>query len=98
MAPRETATVDTLSKHLVRAWGAYVLKLHGSAAAIGRLDLVCCIRGRFVAIEVKAPGAARGVTPRQDAERRRIIARGGIAFAASTVSDVDRELAHRLPA
>lgn len=92
MAPRETATVDQLERHLVRRWGAYVLKLHGSAMAIGRLDLVCSVRGYFVAIEVKAPGAARGMTPRQAAERRRILARGGFAFSASTVSDVDREL------
>lgn len=92
MAPRETSTVKTLAKHIEHWYGGYVQKQHGSAMAIGRLDLVCCIRGYFVAIEVKAPGGTHPVSPRQAAERARIRARGGIAFVASTVSDVDREL------
>ena len=37
--------------------GCYVQKIHVSEfAAAGTPDLLCCIHGRFVALEVKVPG------------------------------------------
>ena len=42
------------------------------------LDFYCCINGRFVAIETKAPG--KKLTARQEATRDQIYAAGGIVF------------------
>lgn len=92
MPSRESRIVEGLVRHLERRHGAYVQNMHGSGLMIGRLDLTCCVRGRFVAIEVKAPGARRGATRRQLVEADRIRARGGIAFVARTTADIDREL------
>lgn len=92
MAPRESNTVELIKRHLVRRYGAYIIKTHGDHKRAGLPDLVCCLRGRFVAIEVKAPGAKRGATRKQRVELERITRRGGIAFVAASVSDVDRAL------
>lgn len=43
------------------------------------LDFYCCIRGRFVAIETKAPG--KKLTPRQEMTRQEIHGAGGLVFA-----------------
>lgn len=50
------------------------------AAGFGKqsVDFLCCINGRFVAIETKAPGKA--ATPRQALCTREVIAAGGAAF------------------
>lgn len=92
MTPRESSTVKAIVHHLRRNYAALVYKTHGDEKGAGRLDLECCIRGLFVAIEVKAEGASRGATRRQLAEVARIRRAGGIAFVARSVHDVDREL------
>lgn len=89
---RESATVGGIVRHLKRRYGAVVRKTHGDAKSSGQLDLVACVRGHYVAVEVKAPGARRGLTRRQAAEVARIRRAGGIAFEARSVADVDREL------
>lgn len=67
-------------------------KTHGDEKSAGLPDLMCCVRGRYVAIEVKAPGASRGATRRQLAELARIERSGGIAFVARSTVDVERIL------
>lgn len=89
---RESATVRTITRHLERRYAALVEKTHGSNMRSGQLDLRCCIRGRYVEIEVKAPGAKRGATPQQLARMRIVTRHGGIAFLATSVSDVDTAL------
>lgn len=42
------------------------------------LDFYCCINGKFVAIETKAPG--KHLTPRQENTRAEILAAGGMVF------------------
>lgn len=92
MAPRESATVDAIKRHLKRAYGAYVNKTHGDATKAGRLDIEACVRGLFVAVEVKAPGGSHPLSRRQAAEIVRIQRAGGIAFTATSVDDVDTQL------
>ncbi len=96
MSVRESSTVARIKRHLERRWGAYVEKTHGDAKKAGLPDLLCCVRGLFVAIEVKAPGARRGATRRQLAELERIRRSGGIAFVARTVGEVDAVLTEAL--
>lgn len=48
--------------------------------------------GRFLAIEVKRPGNERGVTLEQRAFIDRINKSGGLAFVATSISDVRARL------
>jgi Holliday junction resolvase len=80
--------------------GCWVYKVHGSLGARpGVPDLVCCWRGKFIAIEVKVPQPLN--TPKQIeghlnlAQRRELnaIARaGGMALVVHDVDDVIRAL------
>lgn len=94
MTTRESSTVALITRHLQRKYGAFVFKTHGDAKRAGLPDLIACIRGRYVAIEVKAPDAKRGATKRQLAELVRITRSGGIAFVASSTAEVDMALLH----
>ena len=56
----------------------------------GTPDVVACVNGRFVAIEVKRP---KGVVSKlQKAQIKLIRQSGGIAFVAYSLEDVKREL------
>jgi len=46
---------------------------------VGIPDLICCWRGRFLAVETKAPGKIDDVTPNQQARIREIRAADGLA-------------------
>ena len=58
---------------------AYVRKIHGSAfTPAGMPDLICCIKGLFIGIEVKMPGEKP--TALQANEQDEIWMAGGIAM------------------
>lgn len=83
--PREAAVVAAIVAELKRR-GAYVLNFHGSARRLGVPDLLACVSGKWVAIEVKQPG--QKATARQRAEMDRIRRAGGVAFEADNVATV----------
>ena len=63
-------------------------KIHGGAyQRSGIPDLLGCVAGFYIAIEVKCPGKERTVTPLQQATIKSIKNAGGIAFVSSTVED-----------
>jgi hypothetical protein len=63
--------------------GIYITKIHVSEfTAAGTPDLLACIRGRFVALEVKMPGEAP--TELQTYTLERIRAAGGFAATVSS--------------
>lgn len=51
-------------------------------------DLVCCHRGRFIGIEVKAPGKLKNTTTMQDREIASINAAGGTALVVDDVAQL----------
>ena len=51
-------------------------------------DILCCWRGRFIGIEVKAPGKLRNVSELQKQQIASIQAAGGIAMAADDVEQI----------
>ena len=51
-------------------------------------DLVCCWQGRFIGIEVKAPGKLHNTTTMQDREIASINAAGGTALVVDDVSQL----------
>jgi hypothetical protein len=77
-------------------WRCWQMKLLGGLGQRpGVPDLVACIQGRYIAVEVKTGTAT--LSPRQQAERERIEASGGIYVLAHSVDDVeDRLLAEGL--
>ena len=77
---REKLIENQIKQHLKQI-GAYYLKFHASAfTRSGVPDILACINGRYVAIEVKQENGR--VTPLQDAHQRQIRAAGGVAIIA----------------
>ncbi len=73
----EKAIKDSIQRHLKKK-GAWNLKIWGSG--IGRTgipDLLCCYRGRFIALEIKVPGNT--ATKLQAYEINQIREAGGVA-------------------
>ena len=91
------ATPESKVKRAVKA----VLKQHGiwyfmpvqnGMGRIGIPDFICCARGRFLAIEAKAPGKAGTLTPNQVCIREEILTHGGLHFVIDDASILDKFL------
>jgi Holliday junction resolvase len=82
---------ETRIQRSIQRWlkeqGVFVFKVHGSEfMPAGLPDLVCCIRGRFVCVEVKTP---TGTTSKRQAYMHRVIEEaGGVVIVATCVADV----------
>ena len=94
-------TAETKLTNKMRADGKHIygerlviVKYHGSAyTRAGTSDLLCCLDGRFIAVEVKAPesygGSAekaleQGPTVLQQAFIGHVMAAGGVAAVCAT--------------
>ncbi|OLN21423.1 recombinase RecB [Domibacillus antri] len=92
----------TIEKHIenqIKRWleqhGIWFMKVHGSMyQKAGVPDILACVNGAFVGIEVKRPGGI--VAPLQNWNIDEIQQSGGHAFVAYSVEDVERELRDRL--
>lgn len=72
--------------------GAYHVKIHGSAyMPAGTPDILACIKGRFIGIEVKKPNGGV-VSALQKLKIKQIKNAGGVALVATSVEEVEREL------
>ena len=58
----------------------------------GASDILGIYNGKFLAIEVKTPQRRRSVSEEQHAFMERVKEEGGIAFVATSIEDVEREL------
>ncbi len=69
----------------------WYFKVHGSMyQKAGVPDIIACINGYFVAIEIKRPGGV--VSPLQQFNIDEIHRNGGVAFVAYSVEDVHKQL------
>ena len=86
----ETRLQRQIQKVIVKRWpDAVVYKMHGSEfMEAGIPDLLCCIEGRYIAIEVKHPDTSHDVTPIQQAQMDRINRAQGLAFDATSSEEV----------
>lgn len=67
--------------------GAWSLKVHGHLGQrAGVPDVLACLRGRLVAIEVKRPGGR--LSPQQRRELLAIAAAGGVALVVTDVTEL----------
>lgn len=79
---------EALIKSKIRSWliaekRAYVFSPVQMGMGVATLDILCCIKGRFIGIEVKIPG--KKPTPRQTNTMEAIRAAGGEAFWADSL-------------
>lgn len=67
--------------------GCYAVKITaGLYQKAGISDILACVKGRYVAIEVKRPGEKP--TPLQEAFLAKVVCTGGRAFVATSLDDV----------
>ena len=88
------ATPEATVKRKIKAWlterGIYYCQPIGTGlGASGIPDIICCHDGRFVALEVKAPGKRNNTTVLQDKQIMAIHKAGGAAVVVDDVSQLD---------
>ena len=84
-------TIENSIKRYLDSIGAWHIKTHGSLfSKAGIPDIIACINGTFVAIEVKKPGGV--VSELQKANIKLIQQSGGIAFVSYSLEETKRHL------
>lgn len=91
MKKAESYYQKQIIKFLEEEYQAYVIKVE-RASKSGIPDLIVCIDGRFIGIEVKRPDSSRGATPLQELNIGYINQAGGLAFEARSVEEVKEYL------
>ncbi len=87
---RESKIQEDVIEYLTSR-GAYVVKIHvGSYQTQGVSDIVCCYRGRYIALELKRPNEEP--TRLQEYRIEQTINAGGIAKVVSSVEEVKEVL------
>ena len=93
----EQAIQSEIIKHL-KSIGAYVIKVSAATKA-GIPDIICCYKGRFIAIEVKRPETKTNISPLQVANITMIINAQGEALVAwdkemvkTFIDNIDKEI------
>ncbi|MDY7224686.1 VRR-NUC domain-containing protein [Halalkalibacterium halodurans] len=85
-------TVENSIKRYLDNIGAWYIKTHGSMfSKAGTPDIIACVKGTFVAIEVKKPGGV--VSELQKAHIKLIQQAGGVAFVADSLEETKQHLA-----
>ena len=91
----EEKKVENKIKRYLDSLGAYYLKVHGSAyQPAGTPDILACVNGRFIGIEVKKPSGGV-VSDLQKLKLKQIENAGGVGIIARDVSDVSISLERR---
>ncbi len=87
--------VENQIKNYLDSLGAYYLKVHGSMyQPSGTPDILACVAGKFIGIEVKRPNGGI-VSELQKSKLRKIENSGGVAIVARSVEDVSTVLKQR---
>ena len=79
--------IQTKIQKWLRDQGYYVVNVMKAGRA-GVPDLICCVKGKFVGLEVKAPGGAPSEL--QKANLKMIHRSDGIAGVVMSVEDVEK--------
>jgi len=93
----EEAIVKKIRKALQGSVGGFWFKVHGGPFQMAGLpDLLGCVQGRFIGIEVKRPSRMTNVSPIQQRMIRKINLNGGLAIVScdpdTAVEEVTRFL------
>lgn len=68
------------------AW--FYMPVQNGMGVVGIPDIIACIDGRLVAIETKAPGKRKNVTPNQANQLNAILAAGGVSLVIDDPADL----------
>ena len=84
---KEKSITNTILKYLRGLDNCFCWKEHGGMyGTSGIPDIICCLDGRFIGIEVKRPGGK--VSRLQEITLRKIETAGGVGIVAFSVEDV----------
>lgn len=87
-AKAETSLVRDIRVTLRAKVGGFWIKTHGSMyAQQGVPDLIGCVEGYFIGLEVKMPGKEGTLTPLQEETLQQITMEGGDASMVTSVGD-----------
>lgn len=75
-----------LQDHPAKPW--YFMPVPGGYGTNGVPDFIICYRGKFLAVETKAPGKERNTTALQDMQIDRIRRAKGSAIVTSTLEEL----------
>ena len=91
MSQTSEKQIENQIKRYLDNVGAWHIKTHGNMfSKAGTPDILACVKGRFVAIEVKRPGGV--VSALQKANIKLIQQAGGVAFVAESLLEAKRHL------
>jgi hypothetical protein len=79
---------DAIKKELRKRDIWYFMPMQNGFGVVGIPDFICCYKGRFVAIETKAPGKRGCTTPNQDRTLAEIATHGGWAVVVDDVQQL----------
>lgn len=83
--------IENQIKNYLDSINAWHIKTHGNMfSKAGTPDILACVKGHFVAIEVKRPGGV--VSKLQELNIKQINDTGGYALVAYSVTEVERYL------
>lgn len=89
MAKTPEGKVKDAVKALLKRHGIwYCMPMGTGFGASGVPDFICCIEGRFLAVETKAPGRRANTTSMQDEQIAGIHKSGGAAVVIDDVSQL----------
>lgn len=90
MTRQRESKLSTKIQTELRKLGVFVFKVHGSEhMQAGLPDLIACVDGRFVGLEVKLPGEEHAVSKIQQLRHDEIRAAGGLVWV---ITNVDQAL------
>lgn len=82
-------SVENKIKDYLFSKGIYFFKVHGSKfMEPGIPDIISCVDGRFVGVEVKRPGAKNEQSPQQKIHEHNIVKSGGVYLLVDSVEEV----------
>lgn len=84
---------DAIKKLLKEHGIWYYMPVQNGMGVVGIPDIIACWRGRFLAIETKAPGKRSNVTPNQFRVLAEITAHDGMAIVVDDVSQLEAYMA-----
>lgn len=80
-------------KRLFKSLGIwYYMPIQNGMGVVGIPDFICCWKGRFLAVETKAPGKKGNTTPNQKLRIAEIQAAGGMAVVIDDVKELSKLL------
>jgi len=93
MAQTPEGRVKDQIRKLLRELGVWFYQpVQNGMGQVGIPDFVCCYDGRFVAIEAKAPGKVKDVTPNQQRVIDEIREHAGFAVVVDNVESLRQHL------